>query len=372
MSNKAVIVFSGFNQRAVIGFLRVLKSNKVSYAIIAVSDMDPIFLTGYKNRIMAVRKSIPLVLDDILECLSELMVKVKAEEYIIAPSSEALNRFLLQNQLSLERINCFIPLVNKKLYELISDKESFGMLCHKNGILTPCEFNENDSITLPIVAKPKKYFSSVTNETLSPVIIQNSLEFEVFKKKFLPDDYYYQEYVIGLSYYLLYYFHRNGKVFKFSQENYIQQPGGKSIVAAISSTFHLASESEKYEKLFRSLNYFGLVMVEVKQVGEDCYMIEANPRFWGPSQLFIDASMNFFEAFLHDFGILEAPPRFIEPVKKFKYFWFGGIMESFKKKMALTYYKSDEDKLIKELPVWLQSDIYRRKDTFTIFKNEIL
>ena len=37
-------------------------------------------------------------------------------------------------------------------------------------------------------------------------------------------------------------------------------------------------------------------------------MIEANPRFWGPSQLFVDAGFNLFESFLFDYNIIETLP----------------------------------------------------------------
>jgi hypothetical protein len=35
--------------------------------------------------------------------------------------------------------------------------------------------------------------------------------------------------------------------------------------------------------------FYGLVMIEVKEYDNQFYMIEANPRLWGPSQLILDA-----------------------------------------------------------------------------------
>ena len=105
----------------------------------------------------------------------------------------------------------------------------------------------------------------------------------------------------------------------------IQQPEGKSIVAAVSSDLHDSTEALKYEKLFKSINFHGLVMVEVRGVDNDFYMIEANPRFWGPSQLFVDAGMNLFEAFLNDYDVLEKI-NLQARKKETKYFWFGGYL----------------------------------------------
>ena len=371
MLDKTIIIFSGFNQRAVVAFLRTLKAKRLSYAIIAKSNDDTIFQTDYKTNVLTTRKSVPLVFDDLLARIKEVQKKMKANKYVIAPSSEALNRFLLQRRMNFEDLGCEIPLVDKELYELISDKYSFYQLCQQHKICVPKKLTLGSKFSLPIVAKPKNYFSSLTGEILSPVILQNASERDEFFTKYNVKDFYFQEFVHGKSFYLLYYFHRNGNLFKFSQKNIAQQPEGKSIVSAVSSNFHHSGESFKYEQLFKTLKFFGLVMVEVKQDGGKYCMIEANPRFWGPSQLFVDAGMNFFEAFLHDFGVSKTLPLFLDPKKKFKYFWFGGVLETLKQQKQLTYYHGNEINLMDELPLWLQSDVYRRIDAFDVFKKEL-
>ena len=371
MLKKCLIIFSGYNQRAVIAFIRTLELHQIDYAIIAKSKDDPIFTTTYINKIIATRQLVQLDLNEIIGLINKVKEQIIADEYIIAPSTEALNRFLLRNRENIELGNIIIPLVSRTTYKLISDKYSFGKLCKDNGIKVPLEYTVLDEALLPFVAKPKQYFC--TNDSIhNPFIIQTEEDKQIFLKECNPSDFYYQEYIRGKSFYLLYYFNRDNSVFKFSQENFIQQPNGKSIVAAVSSIFHNTNESLKYEQLFKSLNFFGLVMVEVKQQGNINYLIEANPRFWGPSQLFVDAGMNFFEAFLHDFGVLEMPPIFSKPLKEFKYFWLGGILKTFKIQKKLTLHQGNEYNLLTELPTWLQSDIYRKPDTFNIFKNELI
>lgn len=369
--SKCVIIFSGYNQRAVITFLRTLAKSNLCYAVIAKSEKDSILSTEYKGSVVAIRNNVPLIVEEILEVLKLVKQKYKSNEYIIAPSTEALNRFILKNRICFESEGYTIPLVNNDLYELVSDKYSFGKLCSENKILVPKEFNFNKNITFPFVAKPKAYFSNSNAEVLNPVIIKNEDEKDLFLEKYKIEDFYFQEYVNGKSIYLLYYFSRNGKVLKFSQENYIQQPEGKSIVAAVSSNFHQSMESKKYEDLFRKLNFFGLVMVEVKQSNYKCYMIEANPRFWGPSQLFVDANVNFFDAFIYDYKLISIAPKFKEPSEVIKYFWYGGIVDILKKNKKLMYHQMNEIKLIEQLPEWLLSDIYRRSDSINIFKEEV-
>ena len=53
------------------------------------------------------------------------------------------------------------------------------------------------------------------------------------------------------------------------------------------------------------IGYYGLIMIEVKIQDGEYYMIEANPRLWGPSQLILDAGMDLFHRFALDNGLIE-------------------------------------------------------------------
>jgi len=367
-TSKCVIVFSGFNQRAVISFLRTLEKNNVQYAIIAIPN-DLINKTEYKVKVHSIRGTIDLNLEDIIASIKSVQKKKFCEEYIIAPSTEALNRFILENRSHFEDLNCTIPIVENYLYNKISDKYSFAELCIKNDILVPKEIKLDKNISFPYVAKPKQYYSIKTGRALSPVIISDQQEHNNFISYYDFEDFYFQEFIGGRSLYLLYYFHRNGKVFKFSQENLIQQPNGKSIIAAITSDVHNSNESLKYENLFKSVNFCGLVMVEVKLFKNNYYMIEANPRFWGPSQLFVDAGVNFFECFLNDYSIIDSINESSQ-IQKARYFWFGGLIQVNFDNNKLVYYDYNSTELINDLPLWLSTDIYSRSDTIEIFKEE--
>jgi len=279
---------------------------------------------------------------------------------------------LLSQRDAFEKYGCEIPLVENKLYNLVSNKQSFGNICKINNILTPGEFSSLAKIKYPCVAKPKKYFSETTGKILSPIIILNETALITFTRTENSKDYYFQEYIDGISYYLLYYYHRNGNVYKYSQENIAQQPGGKSMVAAVTAKYHLTDESSKYEKLFIKLGFHGLVMVEVKHNKHGHYMIEANPRFWGPSQLFVDAKMNFFSALLADYGVIDERIVFKESLVNCRYFWFGGVYETLKQKKEVICYQKRLDDIFKELFIWLDNDIYLRNDTLKLFKSELL
>ena len=100
-------------------------------------------------------------------------------------------------------------------------------------------------------------------------------------------------------------------------------------------------------------------------------MIEANPRFWGPSQLFVDAGMNFYEAFLHDYGFIDHLPALNNPGKS-KYFWFGGLQNIFKYHDKLVFHKGCEKDLLMELDSWIHHDVFKRDDTIRLFRKEMI
>ncbi len=369
MHKKALIIFSGFNQRAVIALLRTLSKHNILFGIIAVSEDDNIFLTDYKKHIVYTRKSVPLVFDDLLLSLQTAKKELCAEEVVIIPSTEALVRFVLENRMEFEKINATIPLVDKAVYNQISDKFSFSRVCKENGIKLPIEYSSLKETKFPFVAKPKTYYSGTSKKTLAPIIIYNQEQKASFIKCHHDNDFYYQAFVEGKSRYLLYYFHSDGSTYKFSQENLVQQPGGKSIVAAVSSDFHFSEESMKYEKLFSKINFSGFAMIEV--IGDN-YMIESNPRLWGPSQLFVDAKANLFEAFLHDIGLIsEKPSHNIDTNNEVLYFWHGGIIKTAVNNQKLDFHNYNSIKLAENYHDFIASDIFRRADTYKMFTEEV-
>jgi predicted ATP-grasp superfamily ATP-dependent carboligase len=367
---KLAVVFSGYNQRAVVAFLRTLEANGAEYAIVASSADDPIFVTKYSGKVLATRQRKELDIEDLTDNIKEVKSKTGLDKCVIAPSTEALNRFLLKNRKSLEDIDCEIPLVDKEIYERISDKYSFNKICLQHNIVVPAEYGSPEAVKIPYVAKPKQYFAK-DSSTHSPVLVLGDEDHRNFLENYDLEDFYYQEYVEGDSFYLLYYFYKDGSVAKLSQQNFMQQPQGKSIIAAESINFHKTEESLKYEKLFCSLGFNGLVMVEVKHINRKYYMIEANPRFWGPSQLFVDAGVNLFEDFLFDNGLIRTPPSHKLLIKEIKYFWGSGLHETIKDGGKISYHSYSEEEFTKNISEWEKADVYNRKDTVRVYEQEM-
>ena len=133
-----VVIFSGYNQRAVIAFLRTLTENNIdNYYIVAANENDTILRTAYKNKVFTIRKNKALEKKELLEIVNSILIKSGAEHALIAPSTEALNRFLLENREELTSKGWIIPLVSSDVYQLISDKESFWKYCKNQSLLVP-------------------------------------------------------------------------------------------------------------------------------------------------------------------------------------------------------------------------------------------
>ena len=367
-----IIIFSGYNQRAVIAFLRTINKHQINYSIIASSEKDTIFNTIYCKDVIYTRKNKALDLNEIMHAVDLVYNKFSCSTCLIAPSTEAMNRFMLDYRLSFENHGCIIPLVNKDLYEMISDKNKFWRLCKNNGFCTPRFLEQQELSNRQFVAKPKSYVSS-NGKIYSPVIVKNNEEYNDFIRQYPLKEFDFEEYIDGASFYLLYYFTKTSECISFSQQNLIQQSGGKSIIAAIASNLHQSIISKKYEDFFVKLKYHGFVMVELRLKDGNYYMIEANPRFWGPSQLFCDAGQNLFEQFLLDYDLIDqVHDKSIN--YNTKYFWSGGgiiIDGTFEvNNNKYVWHKDGKEIVLKNPSAFIQSDIYNRNDTIGIYKAE--
>lgn len=367
---KAFLLFSGYNQRAVIAFCREATRLNVPFYIVAKSKEDSIFLSSYKEHVLAIRREKALVMEDVDHCFNQVKSMVDAHTFVILPSSEFLNRFFLQHRVYYQEQSFTIPLVEAPLYAKISDKESFGLLCKRYKLDIPKEISIDDPKAYPFVAKPKAYFSGGTLKTPSPYLIYTEDDWLDFTAAENSEDFYFQEYVTGISIYLLYYISTKGHSVFFSQENLVQQAKGKSIILAKSATVHLESIADDYANMLINEGFAGLIMIELKQQNDRFCMIEANPRLWGPSQLFVDAKAPIFEAFIQDLGFNIA----IDPskIKESVYFWHGGIAEDQRNGNALAFHNFTPEKLEAQMDTLLAKEIYLREDTQNIYYKELI
>ncbi len=365
------IVFSGYNQRAVVAFCRTLTHMSVPYYIVASSTKDTIFLSQYRKKISEIRNTTQLQLDDIVNCIRRIVEKGHCNHYVIAPSAESLNIILLKHHSIFGQLNCVIPLVSMDTYKLVSGKLSFYQLCQDYSISVPAMIESAPESSLPFVAKP---ITDITSDgrRIYPHIILSEIDYRLFQESANPDDFFFQQYIDGESYYLLYYKKQNGEIYKYSQKNLVQQAKGKSIVAAEASSIHLDGQFTVFDKLLSDISFYGLLMVEVKFKDSIPYMIEANPRMWGPSQLMIDAGTNLFISMLNEYCYRNGSMQSMRVERKpALYFWISGFYKSLIENGYVTWH-CDRNRFVKRYQHFIKSDVYFREDTKDIFEKELM
>ena len=367
MLNQAFIVFSGYNDRAIISFMRFAEKENVDVYIVASSVYDKIFLTKYRKHIKYIRSNIIFEYNKIIKILIKIKIKYKKDRLVVLPSTEYVNRSILKNKKLFEDNDIYIPLVDYEIYENVSDKFSFrNIVSLKSNIKVP-KLYSYDNAKVPFVVKPKRYFDDKEAVQFKPLLITNQEHYQSFRSKDCFNDYFIEEYVEGKSYYLLYYFPERGDPICYSQENLVQQPGGGSICAARAARYHDESINSDYITLLQNIGFHGLIMIEVRISKDDSYMIEANPRLWGPSQLFLDSNIPIFHHFVADLGF---HLTWNEQITGDKYFWSGGMLTSNNAQSPI-YHGTSRNEFYDQFYEFLQSDIYLRPDTLSLFHQEI-
>jgi hypothetical protein len=182
-------------------------------------------------------------------------------------------------------------------------------------------------------------------------------------------DYYFQEYIGGKSYYLLFYFYADGRYEHRCQRNGAQQPGGKSIVFAWEETFPHPELVQRFVALFRRLAFRGLVMVELKGDSERYCMIEANPRLWGPIQLVLDSGSNLIACYADEYeAALPLRPR--KPSHGRPYLWLSGLVSGVSSGDGLTWFEGGRSAMLRKA-LWLPlHEVWLRPDAARVFARE--
>lgn len=365
---KALIIFSGSNQRAVLAFCRFAKEYDIHFFIIANGKNDTIFETDYVQHVIFVREENVINVDMIIRIKKLVNNSKGLDRIFILPSTEFINRFLLdkKNVLSAEGIE--FGLCDLKTYSLFSDKITFAEICKNKDICVPREYSSPPS-DRSFVVKPRKYIDDDNNICRKPIIIYENFQHYIIDKINNIENYFFQEYITGNSYYLLYYFSVSGDYAVYSQKNLIQQAGGGSIILARSSGIHKSEAESKFAEVFIEQGFHGLVMVEVREKNGEWYMIEANPRLWGPSQLILDSDMDLFEKFaLENELTARKKPHFYK--NGVYYYWQGGLIKDMKSTKNPNYYGYSLLEYMKDLPLLMDNEVYLKNDSYKIYMNE--
>lgn len=361
-SRERFVIFSGANERAIIACCRYFSRKNILFSIVARPSKDKIFLTSYKKNIDFSREFDYLDAEDITRQIFLLRRRYTEDTLIYLPTSESLNRIMLQYRNEFSSAGLVINLCGEALYEMLSDKLKFNALAEENGILLPPAVANPSVQTLPFVAKPKQEFSKVNGEKIYPQLIFSQYQIADFYAKFDSDDFFFQKYIDGKSYYLLLFLADN-TVKILWQKNVLQQADGKSIIAAEICVCPDPDFEFKMINILQKVNYEGFIMVELMHDAGHSYLIEANPRLWGPFQLAVDNGFN---------------PEWIRfngeyvnvSQKKGLYFWLAGLLINFSEGKHIRHFLPGKKNAVQYVFKAICADIYVHQDSFMLFLSE--
>jgi len=371
-----LLVLSGSNDRAIYAICRVARRLKIEFYIIAAGPGDKIFQGRYKDRICYSRKNMVLDLENFTEWVMAARERSdsKDAEFVIVPSSEFLNLFLLNLERvgELESLGVRLPLVNADLYARLSNKSSATLWAESIGVYVPGRRARFSPKNLPLVAKP---LMNIHQDGLLryPQLICNREDLDKFLMRDDCDSYFAQEMIRGNSWYLMGYLSRDGRAWLHAQRNVAQQPEGKSILLAWSDNFESSKTGQKIVLALRDIGFFGLFMIEFKGTMDRPVFIEMNPRPWGPLQLSIDADSGIVEAFLGE-SIYGDPARFVPtsvPARRACYLWLGGFFSSWRMGKMIHWHNCAGILrwfyILRALPC----EVYLRPDSWRVFWREL-
>lgn len=360
-----ILIVSGYNMRAVVAFCRWADARRLPFYLVARDRNDPVFLTAYRDRVLLTRDSRQLDAGKLAQWIALLRQRHGHNRALLLPSTEFLNRCMLAQRAELEAAGAVIPLVQRALYEQLSDKYSFGAMCQAAGIAVPAEYASLPG-HFPFVAKPRNY-ASIGARQLKPHLIDDEAGLRRFLDQEDGADYYYQQFIDGRSLYLLAHVPRSGAPALFAQENLIQQPDGGSVILARADDFHLHPAARPYLDLLANCGFHGLVMIEVRLEPSSgtYYMIEANPRLWGPMQLVVDNDTGIFDSLLRDYGFAwqDPPPQSSQPW----YFWSGGLADG----AGARYHNYTPARFADRFQSIERASLFLRDDTMPLFRHEL-
>lgn len=359
------VIFTGANERAIIACCRYFRQQKIYFSLITRPGKDKLKLTHFKHHIDAEREFDKLDYDDMNNCVVRLKNKYPNDELHFIPTAESINRVILAHRSMFTYSGLNISLCNERIYSQVSDKESFISLTEKFGIRSPDTLYEPKESDIPFVAKPRKEFSQLTGDKIYPHLILSFADYRDFFARFNSEEYFFQDYIDGESYYYLIDFNDSLNPVVRYQRNLLQQSQGKSVIAAVTCSCPDQFFEQQIISALRSVNYQGLVMVEMMKMGNESWLIEANPRLWGPFLLAVKAGIN-------PISTKRSSDDYNASTSSHSYLWLGGLVANIASGHKPRRYFREGESLTWFLAKSLHQDIYLKKDTLSLFFNEIV
>ncbi|MCF5045875.1 ATP-grasp domain-containing protein [Pseudomonas simiae] len=365
-----VIIFTGANERAVGAFCRSLQRDRIDFVLITRNTQDALYRTRLRRYLFAQRTQDALDENEFKRLLLDIKASHPTRPLTIAPSAESINRLLMgmQDWLFLEGIQGIS--VSPAIYHLFSDKEKLLAAAKVVGLKIPAQIEQLSEGQLPFVLKPRVE-SGPHGQRLYPLLVRSAAEYAEHARHYDAARYLIQRYIDGQSFYYLY-FRNDAGVVALYQRNIAQQAAGKSMVAAELVRCPDTNTDQRLRALLEQHHYCGFIMFEVMESAGQHFIIEANPRLWGPMQLALE---NGFRASWlvqdrHQTPQMAAQQRFLGVWQRDKYLWLGGFVGQPRSDMR--FFAGARSWLLKAC-CWLpRYDIWFATDSLRLFFFEFL
>lgn len=357
---QAFLIFTGTNARAWTVLARYFEHNSVPYYLVAANKDDAVFDTDFARRVLFTRDEKHLIDDDIL-AVGQALEESGVGAAFLCPTSEFINSVYFEKPEIFGRAGITLAAADKAIYEKFTNKSSSYALFDGGEVRIAAEYSQ-DEIEFPCIAKPRENFTG--GSILYPQFLMNARDFRDFSERFAAEDYFFEEYLDGESFYLCLYFSKDGRVAKYAQRNLAQQPGGKSIVSAEECGIGTLPVAAEVIRKFEGEGYRGPAMVELYRKGQDWYFIEVNPRFWGPLLLAYSACPDLLALYVKDWLGLDCTSC---PEGPQQYLWYKGGMDTIDQ---LRLYSDDILDAATHFDERRQCDVFNFPDTQSLaFKN---
>lgn len=275
--------------RIALAAARSASKNGIAFVVYEYRRVSYWRLTSFKNQAFLRRKK---------ETLFQGISRVSSHfgQTIVLPIGEGMTRKLLGPTTYDLPGNVTLPISSLRAYRCLGDKYSCAKLAIRNGLKVPAIYEWEDKLASgSIYVKPKRDFDeAVSRKFDAPMKFRSLGDAKRSYASSIRDSYFIQSEVIGESTYVCGLFDGSGFTMVFGQKNLTQEPRGGSILSCVPLESVPSEIVRRLELLARSAAYQGPFMAEFRVNSEGWYLIEVNPRFWGPIQLAVDNGFDFF------------------------------------------------------------------------------
>lgn len=253
---------------------RSLKTAGIPFVILDRRFPSPWLATRYRRGVRHYHKS--RTLREELDCMS------RQDSFALFPIGEQEARLSFEIA-EKNRKDTTSSARELTAYEKLGDKGSCKERAHAAGLTNPRSWSLQHPPAVPCFLKSGKEIDQDGQKTPRPRFIEDPQSTPLPKDC---DNFFLQERIQGVSIYVCGFFYQDELLFSFVQKNLRQASGGGSILKA--KPEHVSPPKSVFtglEKLLREAGWIGPFMAEFIKTKKDWYLIEINPRLWGPVQL---------------------------------------------------------------------------------------